>query len=273
VLAGQAVVVEAPPGYCAFDRNRPEEAVRIEMQEKGQAGYNRLALAFVDCQELAKDRETGDYEYSKYGMILVPLRDGKVTKAADLSPREYVETAARQFSAFDPAHAIEAARARLSDAGASVNGVRMLGVLAQDDTALYFGIGLDGVGNAEQARQHRVLGVVGMTLVNQVPMSINLYRVDAEADDIPGLLAQNRASVAALLQANAGAAPLAQDKAGSQAVPPRGDTGVEAASDSWAWLGFDLSGVAIAALIGGLVGALVGGIAYVLRRRRGGGGI
>ncbi|MGE5203060.1 MAG: hypothetical protein ACM3O6_13445, partial [Acidobacteriota bacterium] len=181
-LAGQTVIVEAPPGYCAFDRNRPAEAARIEAQEKGQAEVNRLALAFVDCQDLAKDRETGNYDFSKYGMILVPLQSGQVRKAAGLSRQEYVQRVAKQFPAFDAADAIETAKKRLTDTGVSVNGVRMLGVLAQDDTALYFGIGLDGVGNTEQGTQHRVLGIVGLTLVNQVPISVNLYRVDAGDD-------------------------------------------------------------------------------------------
>ena len=251
VLAGQSVVVEAPAGYCALDRNRPEEAARIEAQEKGQAGLNRLVLAFVDCADLAKSRETGTYDYSKYGMTLVPLQSGEVSKAMGLSRREYVQAVAKQLPAFDAAAAIENARKRLNDAGASVNGVRMLGVLAQDDTALYFGIGLDGIGNAAQGTQHRVLGVVGLTLVNQVPMSMNLYRVDAEDDAIPELLAEDKASVAALLQANGGA---------------------EAVAERWVFMGIDLSGVAGAALIGGLAGALIGAIGYLLKRRRGGGG-
>jgi hypothetical protein len=250
VLAGQTVAVEAPPGYCAFDRNRPEEAARIEAQEKAHAGLNRLVLAFVDCQDLARNRQSGDYDFASYGVILVPLQSGEVRKATGVTRREFVQKAAQQFPGFDPGDAIETAKKRLNDAGAAVNGVRMLGVLAQDDTALYFGIGLEGVGNAEQGTQHRVLGIVGVTLVNQVPISINLYRVDAEDSAIPELLARDRASVEALLQANAG---------------------VEADAERWVVMGVDLGGVANAALIGGLAGALVAAVGYLLRRRRGSG--
>jgi hypothetical protein len=112
------------------------------------------------------------------------------------------------------------------------DGLKPLGVLDSDQDAIYFGIimasqGLDG-------RITTVAGVVGVTLVNKVMLSINLYRVYAGQGTIDALLKEQRQNVRALIQAND--------------APPRG-----ADSNTLAVSGIDWREIAISAAIGGAI--------------------
>ena len=249
VFAGQTLNIEPPAGYCALDRSRAAEASLLAAQEGAQRDANRIALAFVECNDLAKARQSGTYDLAAYGMVLVPLQHGNVVKYTG-SRSGFVAEAAAHFGDFDADKAIETAKARIKESGVTVTGVRMLGVLAKDDAALYLGVTLDGVADASGGSPRRVLGIVAFTLVNEIAVSINIYQAGASEDAIPAMIAQDKANVAALIAANAN---------------------LEAESRRWVVMGIDLSGVARAALMGAAAGALVGAVLFLLKRLRKGG--
>ncbi|HVM81049.1 MAG TPA: hypothetical protein VMU06_18660 [Stellaceae bacterium] len=249
VFAGQTLNIEPPAGYCALDRSRAAEASLLAAQEGAQRDANRIALAFVECNDLAKARQSGTYDLAAYGMVLVPLQHGDVVKYTG-SRSGFVAEAAAHFGDFDADKAIETAKARIKESGVTVTGVRMLGVLAKDDAALYLGVTLDGVADASGGSPRRVLGIVAFTLVNEIAVSINIYQAGASEDAIPAMIAQDKANVAALIAANAN---------------------LEAESRRWVVMGIDLSGVARAALMGAAAGALVGAVLFLLKRLRKGG--
>jgi len=246
VFAGQTLDIEPPAGYCAVDRGRAAEASLLAAQEGAQRDANRIALVFVECRDLAKARESGTYDLSDYGMVLLPLQRGNVVKYTGTRPG-FVAEAAKQFGDFDADKALETAKARIKEAGVTVTGMRMLGVLGRDDTALYLGIALDGAADAAGRSPQRVLGIIALTVVNEIAVSINVYRAGASEDAIPAMIAQDKANVAALIAANAG---------------------LEAESRRWVVMGIDLSGVGDAALTGAAIGALVGAVLFLLKRWR-----
>jgi hypothetical protein len=246
VFAGQTLNIEPPAGYCALDRSRAAEASLLAAQEGAQRDANRIALAFAECNDLAKARESGTYDLAAYGMVLVPLQHGNVVKYTGSRPA-FVADAAKQFGDFDADKAMETAKARIKESGVTVTGLRMLGVLAKDDTALYLGVTLDGVADASGGSPQRVLGIVALTLVNEIAVSINIYQAGANEDAIPAMIARDKAIVAALIAANAD---------------------LEAQSMRWVVMGIDFSGVGSAALTGALIGALVGVVLFLMKRLR-----
>jgi len=246
VLAGQTLNVDAPSGYCAVDRSRSAEASLVESMEKVQAGSNKVVLMFIECAALAKSRASGNYDLSSYGVMLSPTPHGDIIKYSG-NRQDYVEEVAKQFPDFDAAKAMETAQARIKESGVSVTGIKMLGLLAKDDTALYVGVSLEGVADPSGGAPHRVLGMIALTLVNEIPISVNIYRADAADDAITGMIAQDKANVAALIAANAS---------------------LETESRRWIIGGIDLSGVGSAALIGAAIGAAVGAVLYLVKKLR-----
>ena len=247
VLAGQTVEVAPPSGYCALDRGRTSEAAILDTLEKAQGGTNRIVIVFVDCKALDTSRQSGKYDLSRYGMILTPTPNGDQSKYSEGTRQDYVAELGKQFPDFDPASAVEAAKTRLKAAGMSVGSVRMLGLLAKDETAIYLGVSAEGVADPSDNSQHRVLGILGLTLVNEIPISINIYRSDAGDDAIAGMIAEDKANIAALIAANAA---------------------TEAESARWRVMGIDLGGVGTAALTGAAIGGLIGLVLYFIRRLR-----
>ena len=138
----------------------------------------------------------------------------------------------------------------MKEAGVSVGGIKILGLLAKDDVALYVGVSAEGIADPAGGGQHRVLGIVALTLVNEIAISVNIYRADVADDAIPEMIARDKANAAALVAANAES---------------------EAQSQRWVVGGIDLSGVGTAALTGALIGGLVGVVLYFVRRLRKGG--
>jgi len=247
VFAEQPIEVTAPSGYCALDRSKATEATILDTFGKTQGDTNKIALIFVDCKALETSRQSGNYDLSRYGMILVPTPRGTVPKYAAGTRSDYIDEMSKQFPDFDATRAVEQAKARLNTAGVTVNGLQMLGVLAKDDTAIYLGVVAEGVVDPSDNRQHRVLGIVGLTLVNEIPVSVNIYRTDAGDDAVAAMIAEDKANVAALIAANAD---------------------LEAQSARWRVMGIDLGGVGAAALTGAAIGGAIGLVLYLIRKLR-----
>src|SRR5215467_8899013 len=77
-LAGKTVVLEPPPGYCALDAARPQEAEVIAFNEKMQQPRNHVIMQLADCDELAEFRAGKRQLFEKYGQYFTAVRDGAV---------------------------------------------------------------------------------------------------------------------------------------------------------------------------------------------------
>jgi hypothetical protein len=238
-LVGRTVIVDPPAGYCALDRARPAEAARIEVYAKAQEPGNRLLMQLADCSELAEFRAGSRSRIDRYGQILVPLTGGEIKRLDGYTRGQLLAEGAKEFPALDSSRLVDEVGKKLRESvpNADVGGGRFLGLLKQDDVAIYLGFAFENLTVDRQTIASGALGVFAITEVNEVPISLGLNRANVGAEAVPDLLAAVQAGIASLVTANAE---------------------VEARESSrWRWLGFDLSSIARGALVGATIGAVV----------------
>jgi hypothetical protein len=197
-VAGRSVAVELPSDYCAIDKGIRAERELHEVIQQINAGMNRVLVVFVECQELRSWRRGEIDALTRYGQVLTPARE---TVFGDLDLSTFLgELRKVMDQAFAAGLQDGRSRALAVVPDLEVGEVRSLGVLAQDETAIYAGMAelLErGGGRLVMA------GVVSMTLVNQVAVSVNLYRPYDDPASVETLLAEQKRLMEELLRRNA----------------------------------------------------------------------
>lgn len=170
-VAGRSLTIELPGGYCALDRGNPVEDEMFKVMERIQAGTNRVLVVFYDCEELASMRRGESDTFDRFGQVLTPVGE----QAYPGITREVYFEELRKV--FDQAFAIGAQQGQENVTRVlpemEIGEARSLGILYGDDAALYAGmaekIGFEGL-------EFTLAAVIAMTLVKDVPISVNLYR-------------------------------------------------------------------------------------------------
>lgn len=243
-VAGQDVVLVAPKGRCAFDRSQSAERSMIATLERANAGINDVLMVFGPCKTLEQSRAGKGMPFSE-GQILASYDNG-APRVFDGFSREQV---LREVAATLPKLDWQALAQKMSDAWKSegvnlpTNSLSSLGVLATDADAIYFGVMMSTKG--PDGRPLAVAGVVGITLVNKVMLSINLYGPYADKSSVDALLKAQRENIRALIKAND--APAAADAPSS---------------------GIDWQEVGISSAIGGGIFLLMIGLYVFVQRLR-----
>ena len=245
-LGGRTVILEPPAGYCALDPARQDEADLIAFNEKMQQPRNHLVMQLADCGELADFRAGKRPSFDRYGQYFVPVTDGAVQPVTGFTRASYLEEGARELPKLDSGALVDEITAKLrAGAGSDVTGMHFLGVLKQDEAGLYLGIAVGKVSVGDQTASAGAIGVVGLTLVNEIPVSLGLYQANVGAEAVPDLLAKVQQTLASIVQANA-------------------ETEAREGATRRVWHGIDLTAV----LIGIAVGAAVGLLGWAWSRRR-----
>ena len=194
----ERIVTAVPQGYCSLDPKRPQEAQMLDQQQKLQQPQSALVLMFLDCKDLEQLRAGGSVNQQRYGTLLVlPHRSAITATRAD-----FVAVVAKQYSPTD----LDTIKRQLADQGqpsTAAGTARVLGVLKQDDRAVYLGVVVDSISVDGKQVPAGIVGVTAVTLLNGAPVSLNLYQVNGGADAVPGLMADQQHYVEALLAANA----------------------------------------------------------------------
>jgi hypothetical protein len=244
-LGGRTVMLDPPAGYCALDPARPEEAKLIDFNETMQQPRNHVAMQLADCGELEEFRAGKRPSFERYGQYFVPVTDGAVKPVPDYTRAQFLAEGARELPKLDSGALMDEVTAKLREsAGSDVAGAHFLGVLQQDAAGLYLGIAVGQVSVGDRTVSAGAIGVVGLTLVNRISVSLGLYQAHASAEAVPDLLAKIRQTLAATVQANA-----------------------ETEAREGAARGISLDPVLVYASIGGVIGAVIG-VAIVARSRR-----
>jgi len=202
-LGGRTVILEPPAGYCALDPERQNEADLIAFNEKMQQPRNHVVMQLADCGELEEFRAGKRQSFDRYGQYFVPVTDGAVTPAAGYTRAAYLAEAARELPKLDSGALMDEVTAKLRESVSDVTSAHFLGVLQQDDAGLYLGIAVGQVSVGDQAVSAGAMGVVGLTLVNQISVSLGLYQAHAGAEAVPALVEKIRQTLAATVTANA----------------------------------------------------------------------
>ncbi len=196
-VAQRTIEVETPSAYCRLDRNRTAENELFRVIEEVNAGLNRVLSVFVDCDELAQWRHGAMVTIERHGQVLTPAEE---VAYAGLPRRIFLDELQKVMgSAF--ASGLEQGRDRMAAVlpKLKLGEVRSLGLLATDDLALYAGMAEHLASNDG----NRVIaGIVAMTLVNQVPVSVNLYRTYEGPESIDALLVEQRQFLRTLTAGN-----------------------------------------------------------------------
>jgi len=276
-FAGRSLEIEPPQGYCALDRSHPDEAQMLDLQERLQKRQNRVAMMFLECQDLAQRRAGNADDPQRYGMVLIPQPQGEVRAIPDMTRAEFVAAVAKPLPQLDADALSRDIGDQVGQAvpGATVNNVKLLGVLKQDARAVYVGVSVGGMSQDGKTVSDGAVGITAITLVNQIPVSLNLYRVKGGAEAIPGLLADQQRNVDALIAANAASEPPSPPIAPSPPSPssmPSVPSTAEAAGSSWHGFNMDWAGSgAIQGIVivgSGLLAAIAVGFVLARRRRR-----
>ncbi len=196
-IADRFLAIEPPPSYCAVDRGIAEENDLVEFIEQINAGLNRVLLVFVDCDELGLWRSGQVTLLQRYGQVLTPIEE----VAYRGMPRTvFLEQLQMAMDRAIPV-GVEAGRARMETVLPELEAgqTESLGVLEVDDLALYAAIAQKmGLGQTEIV----MAGVFAMTLVKDVPISVNLYRPYDGGATIDTLAREQRNFIEHLMKKN-----------------------------------------------------------------------
>jgi hypothetical protein len=243
-LGGRTVILEPPAGYCALDPARQNEADIIAFNDKMQQPHNHMVMQLADCGELAEFRAGTRQNFERYGQYFAPLSEGAVKPITDRTRASFLAEGARELPKIESAAIVDEVTAKLREgAGGAVAGAQFLGVLKQDDAGVYLGIAVGKITVGDQTVSAGAMGVVGLTLVNEISVSLGLYRANVGPEAVPDLLAKIQQTLAAIIRANA-------------EIEAR----EEAGRGGWQATGFD-------AVVGGLIGAAIGLAAWAWYRR------
>lgn len=203
-FAERDVVVAAPAGSCAMDPSIRFDAALIDLAERHNSGYNSVLLVFGDCDSLPRWRRREIATFASWGQILAPLNRGEARPAPPASRAEIVRAIAAILPHLPWQDIAREVKDRVAQPGTGlqIEAMTSLGSLEVNDTALFQGVLVPLV--LPDSRRMTVAGVVGTTVVNQIVVSINLYRPFVDEGTFATLLEEQRLNILALIRANGG---------------------------------------------------------------------
>jgi hypothetical protein len=195
------VALPVPQGHCPMSEQQPAEREIIELTRQINQGRNLVMAMFADCGELESLRNQGR-ALDNYGGYLAPLSAG--TEPLAMPRSQFLAAIAQAVAQQDPVAAIEGEmRERVERANLSLEVGEMagLGLIHQDDTAVYTGVIQSLV--MQDGSSERVVAITGITLVQGHPVSVNLFAPFRDSATLEGLLAAQQQNLARFVAANA----------------------------------------------------------------------
>jgi hypothetical protein len=212
-VAGRTFKVPVPDGMCFFDEDFPWDHRELDDQRRVDAKNLTLA-GMADCSDLSAIRVGGIPHLRRFGQVKSPLPNFDNRPIA-LSRKELMEAtydAMRKQLASGTREGVEHLMTRLREMQATVKLEQPTNVgIAYHDPDMCGWVGSIVVTKGAE-RVNRV-AVIGMTLINGIPISINLYEDYQGAEQLPRMIQQSRATLTALLSANAGRDPASRGPA------------------------------------------------------------
>jgi hypothetical protein len=208
--AGTNIKLVVPQGYCAIKRDDPLGAIHYQYQEDGNKERNIVALLFADCKEWAKRVADNSFRLKHHGSYLFQLKQ----KQEQLLP---ISITLGRFLSDLSASALKAdgitseiSNAKMTEiikkkfensaiSGPTLNSPLNLGLIDKNDEAVFLGLGLTVKYPDETPR---INAVTAMTMIKQVPVSINLYSDHNSKENFNKLLSMQKAAARRLHEIN-----------------------------------------------------------------------
>jgi len=196
MLLGRSIEIVIPNGYCEFG-NHPADAEMVRRVREGIGNSNQIIVLFADCRELEKFRRVKGSMLDNYGQILAQTPKGQLRAFKDVTRPEFIQKMSGQTNFSD---AFNKAETRLKQFIPSFQSQENLGLLSTDSNGLY--VGALATITDDEGKPRTIMGVLGMTLVKELPISINLYQVYKKSPDLRGLLIRQQSAMAGFVRAN-----------------------------------------------------------------------
>ena len=198
-LYGRQIEFFLPMGYCYLDESQAAEKMVVDNVVQMNQGSNDLVAYFAPCNDLVAYRAGAIVTLSEYGIVFVPLVNGSFEPAP--TPRaESLPQIAASMPALDEALLAQIEQdVNQNPAGFTLSGTQFLGVIGQDANAIYAGMVAevsDGQTSVPAA------GVLAITQLQDVVLTINLYRTYLSNADIVALLTEVESYAGELVAAN-----------------------------------------------------------------------
>jgi len=181
VLVGpHQISVPVPMGHCVLQETNFNHNRLIQMQKDAQRGMNEVLLSSVDCGQLTDWESRHKLSLDDFGLVLAAF--SHVDKKVPMTNDQYISGmrkvfVAQSYKEIDKwvTNAHERMNSVLEEGfGASrVNESKILGILSQDENALYLGI--SSLLTTETGKSKKQVAIVAMLLVDGKAISLNLY--------------------------------------------------------------------------------------------------
>ena len=196
-LLNRTIELVLPEGYCQAG-NHQAEAEMMNQMKAALGNTNQLLLAFANCKELSDLRKGKRSTLDNYGQFLAPTQKGQVRVLAGLPRSEYIKKIKEQAGHLPDA--IKKAEARAKQFNPRLVSTENLGLLDTDPNGVYLGMLMAYKDNAGKSKP--VSCILGMTLIKEIPVSINLYQAIKKSPDLQSILMRQKRSLADLVMAN-----------------------------------------------------------------------
>lgn len=196
-LLGRSIEAAIPAGYCEYGPH-PAEAELVRRFREVIGNSNQILAMFADCKELEDFRKGRRAMLDNYGQIVAQSPKGQLRALKGMSRTEYIQKMSGRTYDFSEAFKKGEARAQQFVPGLQL--AENLGILSADSNGLYTGVLMTVPDDA--GRQRPVIGIVGMTLVKEMPITINLYQPYRNSPDLRALLARQQSAIAILVRVN-----------------------------------------------------------------------
>lgn len=196
-LLGSSIEAAIPTGYCEVGAH-PAEAEIVSRTREGIGNSNQILVMFADCKELADFRKGRRTMLDNYGQILAQTPKGQLHALKGVSRSEYIQKMSGQVKKFP--ESLKKAETRLKQFIPGLQLGENLGILSTDSNGLYVGLLMTMADDTGRPRP--IIGVVGMTLVRELSITINLYRAYGNSPDLRGLLARQQSATASFVRVN-----------------------------------------------------------------------
>lgn len=195
-LLGRTIAVVIPAGYCEFG-GHPAEAELVRSTKECIGDSNQILVLFAECKELENFRKGRRTMLDNYGQILAQTPKGQLRAIKGVSRSEYIR---RLSSKSSWEEALKKAEARVKQYFSGYQSSESLGLISTDANGLYMGILMTLTDDKGSPRQ--IIGVIGITLVKELSISINLYQVYRKEPDLRGILLRQQSAMANFVRAN-----------------------------------------------------------------------
>ncbi|NNE83811.1 MAG: hypothetical protein HKN28_07555 [Alphaproteobacteria bacterium] len=190
ILGGQSAHVELPDGYCVMTEFEPSDARLIGFLRVANQGTNTVRLTFANCSQLVRWRKGELQTLDDYGYVSTP--DQFETTPVNMELPAFIELISKSLNSGgmkDFERGIEEGTDRVNERipEIKINETQNLGVIFEDDKALY--VGIVQKLRTEFGDEKVILGSTANTVLKNRVAHIYLYT--AFSDNALGTLLDN----------------------------------------------------------------------------------